>query len=113
MLLETGQEASMIRIKAKYQQEPKAKKKKKNHNVNNKEITAKNLKLTSELPLPHPHSQYPLLECPVARKMLVKTGHILSWLTPRAVGEISPLRTSSLPGQMGSHCRGIGVASEK
>lgn len=88
-------------------------KKKKNHNVNNKEITAKNLKLTSELPLPHPHSQYPLLECPVARKMLVKTGHILSWLTPRAVGEISPLRTSSLPGQMGSHCRGIGVASEK
>ena len=44
VILETGKEASMIRIKAKCRQEPQSKK---SHNVNNKETTAKKLKLTS------------------------------------------------------------------
>lgn len=45
------------------------------------ETTAENAELTFELPAPHSHC--PLLGCLVARRILVKTSHIFSYLIPK------------------------------
>lgn len=56
VLLETGQEAAMVRIKAKCQQEPKLRKK---HNVNNEEATAKKAEIEFQAPHPTPFPTSP------------------------------------------------------
>lgn len=57
----------MARIKAKCQQQLRNKE---TYNVNNKETTAKKAELDFQASLLCPHSQDPLLECLMAKKIL-------------------------------------------